>query len=634
MNSKVQIARYENTISYCIMIMVAGILFWRAKYGFIWSDEPYYFETAYRFMQGDKPIINDWYTAQIYSVILVPYMRLMRFILGEGFTGLFLISRYLYVFIQLLVGIICYRVFSKSSKIAALIGSIVFMLYCRANICTISYYSVCSASLCVALMLAYNEVVYANMEGTKLKDKCLFIKVSIWILIGILWGIAIICNPYLAILYIVYYLFLIIYIFRMKNNYGYAPVMLIGTAVIGFLFIYYVLRDVQVADIITGITYVMSDEAYYGSGSILYKFFSGFLYIAYRFRYTILFSIISAAALVVINRKRKLNSISFKTDAKYSLLLLVLNTVILALDVLLPAHSAYTMGTCMAALAVWGIQVYLISDKEYRALFAMMYIPGILAALLMAAASDTRFSATTQGLMIAAVASVIIGIGILRCAKIKYAELLRIGNRKRIACIFLTAICIILLGTSFYDRIFLVYRDREIGQLSEELQEGPAKGIITTNECEKRYDSVWDTVSRISRAEGNLYIMNFCPWAYLATSMRCSPYTAWRIMPDMDDTMGQSYYEVHPDKFPDIVLRLANEYTEYGENVIDNDGIPVDMDAPEQNSLDEEWNNSKIVTELYEEGYRIVEVPCGRMYIRNSSEYEWISEELFTEKNK
>lgn len=41
------------------------LLLWRSRFGFIWSDEPYYFETANRFIQGDMPIVNDWYTAQV-----------------------------------------------------------------------------------------------------------------------------------------------------------------------------------------------------------------------------------------------------------------------------------------------------------------------------------------------------------------------------------------------------------------------------------------------------------------------------------------------------------------------------------------------------------------------------------------
>ena len=64
-------SRIFRLIPYIVMTMIAILLAVRAKYGFIWSDEPFYFSTANRFLQGDKPIIDEWYTAQIYSILIV-----------------------------------------------------------------------------------------------------------------------------------------------------------------------------------------------------------------------------------------------------------------------------------------------------------------------------------------------------------------------------------------------------------------------------------------------------------------------------------------------------------------------------------------------------------------------------------
>lgn len=618
----------NDLIAYLIIMVVAIVLFWRANYGFIWSDEPYYFETAYRFLQGDKPIVNDWYTAQIYSVLLVPYMKLWKAIAGVGFSGLFLFSRYLYVIIQFIVGIICYRFLRVKSRISALIASVLFMLYCRGNIATISYYSICSACLLLTLIMIYHALT--SQEDDRPKSKERFGDIMYWLFSGILWGIVIICNPYLLILCMVYYIVLAKYMHQKKKPLLLLILMVCGVAAVGISFLWYIIRDSQISDIIEGISHVMSDESYYGSENILYKLFSGFLYIANRFKITIILSFMSFVYLVIKNISAYRNRISpVISNTKIKRALFIVNTLILLIDVIYPAHSAYTVGTSMAAIAIWGMQMYLLSDNKDYGFFIMIYVPGWIAALLMSASSDTHFSATTQGMMIAAVASVFFGMRLL--SELQRAILPVINRSIRMLLVgTLSAFFIIIALVTVYDRIFLVYRDKPINQLSVRIENGPASGIITTEECARRYSAIIDTVAKISDIDGNLYLMNFCPWAYLVTDMRCSPYTAWRIMPDVDDKLGQDYYELHLEKFPDIVLRLSYENTEYDDTTESFNGNKNDM-SDDNSELDYAWNHSRIVSELSDMDYRIIDVPCGVMYIRNTDEYDWITKEEFEE---
>ena len=136
-------------IPYLLLTVVFILLLWRSRFGFIWSDEPYYFETANRFMQGDLPIVNDWYTAQIFSVLLVPFVYVWKLFSGGNFTGLFLAARYCSVCLQFIVAILCYRLLRKHSKQVAFTGAALFLVYCRANIGTFSYY----CDLCIKVTL-------------------------------------------------------------------------------------------------------------------------------------------------------------------------------------------------------------------------------------------------------------------------------------------------------------------------------------------------------------------------------------------------------------------------------------------------------------------------------------------------
>lgn len=143
-----------------LIILYGVILLIRAQYGFIWSDEGHYFAVAWRFVQGDLPLIHEWHVSQLHSILLMPYVRLMRLILGEGMPGFLLISRYLYTVCQTSMGLMIYRIFRKENRLAAFFSSIIFMLYCKSNVMTFSYYSIFTFCFTSAAVLQYSVIRY------------------------------------------------------------------------------------------------------------------------------------------------------------------------------------------------------------------------------------------------------------------------------------------------------------------------------------------------------------------------------------------------------------------------------------------------------------------------------------------
>lgn len=651
--------RRKNLISYSVITAVTVLMIWRAKYGFIWSDEPYYFATAYRFVLGDIPVINDWNTGQVYSILLIPYMKLWKAITGTGFTGLFLGSRYLYVGLQTVCGLMFYRVFRKKSCIAALGGALVFMLYCRGGICTISYYSAGLEAVFASLIMIYRAVEQSTLEKIKASSEIKAeVKVEVkakkqtkrnilsefagWIFVGTIWCIAIFCNPYIIILYVLLFAGIVALIRRTKLTDCHPVVMALTTAIMGILILTVVFKGTSINRVVESIQYIFVDESNFGTHSAAFKLVSGFLYVGYRFRYTIGLSALLIIYTVVLNIRKK-REIAIKHINIKRLTMCIINTILLAVNVIYPAHSVYTEGTCMAALAVWGLEMYLLSEIRQKDVFYMFYLPGCVMALLMAAASNTGFSATTQGLTIAAAASILIGHRCIRDMVDKCMETISVASKKILVGIFVCA-AIIVSFTYVYDRIIPVYRDCSLDKLSRTIEDGPAKGIITTDECADRYERISCTMNCLNKVihasgsevgnnatDSSLYVMNFCPWAYLLTDMRPTAYNMWRIMPKDDDNMGQLYYEIHPEKFPDVVLRLSYDNTEYDENTCNTLSGDGKNDTDQGLTLDRSWDNTKLMKQIKDKGYREINVECGTLYINNSDRYDEITGKSFGE---
>ena len=601
-------------ISYLVLTAIFLLLLWRSRFGFIWSDEPYYFETAYRFIQGDLPIVNDWYTAQIYSVLLVPFVYVWKLLSGGDFTGLFLAARYSSVCLQFAVALLCYRMLRKHSPKAALVGAVFFMVYCRANIGTISYYMVGSAAILLSFVML--DVFVRRGVHRTIRH----------FIVGLLWGVAIVCNPYLLLLFLPFFMILCLRTVQKKSNtfdLGSLVALFCGTACVAVYFIgYIVYKGVTIRGIMSSLGYIMSDPSYYGSGGLLMKLLYSFAYVANHFRYTIPLSVVSAGYLLLQYVR------GARLSEKKILILFVINTVILIMDVVYPARSVFTIGSAMAALSIWGWQIFFLTKQKDWKSFWFFYVTGCLIALLMGASSDTHFSATTQGFMIASVGTVIL----TERFREEACKMWQLKKKERVLCKYLLYISVLLvLLYSLYDRIFLVYRDRPIDQLKVRIEAGPAKGISTTAVCAERYDTISAVMRKLNGTKGNLYIMGFCPWGYLYTGMSCSPYTAWRIMPEAEDSLGCSYYTEHPDKFPDIVLRLSYDYSEYTDATVtpDSDKKLIHQDEENRIIMNREWDSTWLIGELKRQNYRRISVNCGTLYIRNTDEYHNINSELF-----
>ncbi len=553
-------------ISCCILILLGIMLFHHAKFGFIWGDEPHYFAVAYRFLQGDIPFLDDWHLSQIYSILLIPFVGLYRWIAGS-FDGILLFFRYFYVILQTLMAMLIFRfLFRKERKMhASLIPSCMFLIFCRANIQTISYYSASAFCFTGACLLAAD-----GSSGThRRQTKHLMLYFS-----GILFGLCVFCNPMILIAIAVMLIHL------RKDRSAWFPMLLGGLTVAGIVCAA-VLPHFDFALFRKYLPEILSTDNGKYEGSKLITLLKVQAW-AFKNSHWVLILFIALGILELLMRKKG------SMNARRKSICCILNGVILVLSFLFTNRSVYWSCISLFAGLLSGIDLMLLSENREREFCFDMIILGIIAALCWSVTSDTGFSAALIGYLTAAVGALYEGIHNL-------TDLLKDSESGLQRGLVLSALLAVMLvpADMMRERLSLFYRDAPYNQLTEQIGSGPGKGIITTSECVRRYEDIMNSLAPLQAKEGTLYISGFCPWGYLCTDLKVGSFTTYRIISDEENEKLERYYETHPAKQPDYVLALNACDDEYDgisilECTYDPDRFPIFSELAEAGTYSSE----------------------------------------------
>ena len=589
-----------------LIILYGIILLVRAKYGFIWSDEGHYFAVSWRFVQGDLPLVHEWHVSQLHSILLIPYVKIMRLILGEGMQGFLLISRYLYTVLQTVMGVLIYRIFRKENRPAAFLSSIIFMLYCKSNIMTFSYYSIFTFCFTGAVILQYSVI-----RGNDLTQRQETIRM---ICSGLLWGPAIVCNPYSLVLF---FLDLLAVRLLAGNRITLKQMILttLAAAIPGICTVIFILSAGPVTTIIQSLPYIMSSDGGNYSQPFLEKFAWKLIHPFLLYRTTNTVSLLLFAALLAI-RKFKGN-----IPVPVKLVSLVIISALLMINVF-TRDSSVTMLTQpeLLALSVWGLDLFILSERADHVKLIMLWLNGMIAAVFCGLSSDTGMNAMIQGYVVSSIGVTMLLPEILP----QISEGFGTYTKYIRYCVLIPFL--ITTGIMVRNRIVRIYRDMDFPYLTETISEGPGAGIRTSGECVRRYNEIYDTLQQLDSYDGDLYLSGLCPWGYLSTDMKVGNFTTWRITLDEQNHKGMDYLEMNPEKLPEIMIRLSGDNGEYGRNdlkYIKNGTIAEYSETLESRMLDEDREN-RLIEKLSSLNYRSVTTPCGELYYSDDPEYESI----------
>lgn len=581
--------------SYIILGLGVLLLFCKCFYSFCWSDETFYFSTAYRFYQGDSIFLHEWFPTQLSAIILLPLFSLYMAVTGSA-SGIILFFRICFVVFASISSLMVYQILKNPiRKTTALFCAVTVLFYTHLNIATLSYYTISVHCFLLAMLLIYH---YYQTQ----KKRYLFIS-------GILFALCVLALPTMAVAY--FLVMAVLLLLLISQHMSKLPAAFwecikkaelksvclytfLGICIPAILFFIFLLTNVSITDFINAIPYVLSDEEH--GTSLIYplkKFFIGinevYGYAAY------------AGYLLIL--------ITFFLGRFFSD---TLRKAAAAMDFILFAiyfacslgHTGYIQtALCMAALPLF----FLTKKKNWK-LFFLLFGGGMIFSVVYSYSSNGYLYILSMGHFIASIAAIMF---IQDFAAEQLSHLSLYGKLCQVLCT--AVICVAVLQTITL-RIVNVYRDAPMSELTAKITEGPACGLYTTEEHLSMYQTVYDTLMTYCQSDSEglitknqtLFITKLLPYGYMCTDLKCAAPTTWRTA--FNSMRLEPYYEMNPERFPDLILVLDEQYGSY-DTCGDIEADPT----PNANEID-----GYLLDYVNENHYEKLSVPCGILYRRSS----------------
>ncbi|MCR5235184.1 MAG: hypothetical protein K6E53_14965 [Lachnospiraceae bacterium] len=581
---------------YIIIALSALILLIRGMYSFCWSDETFYFSTVHRFFTGDSIFKHEWFPTQLSSVILLPFYALYYLIMG-GNTGVILYFRIMFVVMSTVNSVIMFNILKQHASVfTSLACSISLMFYTHLNIATMSYYTMSVQLFLMSMLLVYHYFRSLNRNHL--------------IISGILFAFSVLSLPTLSLAWLAIIIVTGIIIYRSgrlaKGNEAAQsadssrlPEILkytfIGIVIPAALFFIYLLCTVSLSDFFRAVPYVLSDEEH-GTSLIypLQKFFIGINEVFGYGAYAAYILVIVTFAASFVKR--------FRNNTFY--LLIFIADVILFIDLFICSlgHTGYIQ----TALCLFTLPLFFIQKKKDMKLFCTLVLSGLIFSLVYSYSSNGYLYVLSMGHFISSIGCILI---LEQFAK----EMLPIKNTGSVFLVCSTAIICACLVQTMTLRLVNIYRDAPVQMLNFKISYGPAKGLYTTADHYVAYNVVTSTIHKYCQSgnlentgsgTGTIFITRILPFGYMCTDLKCAAPTTWRT--PFNSERLEPYYTMNPDRYPDMILVLNDEYGSY----LSCGDIEADP-APNENEI-----GGYLLDYVNRNDYEIKTVPCGTLYKR------------------
>lgn len=534
-----------------VCLLFGGLLLYlsRIRCGFADLDESFYLTIPYRLVQGDGLLKQEWHLTQLYSVLVYPILKLFLFINGST-DGIYLSFRYIYLLLQFSVTGIGYLLLRKRDKIAALASCMIFFMYTIENMTVVSYNT-------LGLMTLWLWIVISLHEGKHTKIQ--------YILLGIILAANVLCDPYMLFAYIIYMFFCIWK--RDDGLFGLKAFLYvtIGSIIVFLVFCAFVLSRASFAEVLRNLPYIFDDPCHVHWP--LSSYFDSIIWLLDWFKPYFIAMLLGGAAAVIW---RKWSRLIFSG-------LCLLSMLFGAVLVYFKSSGIGRYGH-MLPLTLLGLLAFLLTKKKDWEIFQKGWVVGVIFAMSMNFCSDQGVYAICWSSTVPSAFSIFL---------IKdYLEEQEDWNWKWYGFAFLIAA---QLGCQIYQLTnYAFWEDVSPRELTSEIEEGPLRGILTTEEKKNYYDINYHNLKNLGNLEGkNILMFKDMPCGYLiAESARSSGYTSWfDFCDDMNEEKLVKFYELYPEKEADIIY--LHTWLECGWN-------------------DEEWEQW-----CEENGYRKIDFPEG-----------------------
>ena len=520
----------KKIISYIAILLFSCFLFSRARYGYIYNDEPFILTLAHRLLKGDALLCDEWHPTQL-TGYLNYFITKVYFMFHSSTEGMILNFRYIYVVLWTLTILVIYRRISKYTKkpIITCFACLYLLLFSSMDIMTLSYnfYSLAGVMLC------YTFVVTGNKKWE-------------YFLSGIFYSIATLASPYLSIVFILYYIGYGIYkwILKKEINNKWKEVtlyLLYGVLVSVVLFVIFFFRHGGSIDkAIQTLHYVFTDNQY-PNKSFAWTIL-GFLGTAYFKFYLFAFILIGTYLIGKIFKRKDIRWFEVHCALFVLLMPWMRNNY----------RYYYYFNKQIVQMCFLGFHA-LIINKNRNKTFTVLYFVGFLFGFVLYATSDLQAIATSIGLCVSGFASFFL---IYDCLN-QY----EINNIIKWLCCFGVMIaqinCQVKLRNSKY------YWDFDISHNTYEINNSIAKGIYVTESEYNEYESIYDNLKKYIPEHSKLCCLSKKPLIFLMNDSEYNTYSAWISgSKDYKIRRMKAYYKSHLDKMPDYVYVTKDDFDE------------------------------------------------------------------------
>ena len=534
-------------IYFLLFAAIFAMLLYKCPYGFGTMDETFWLTVPRRFLQGDRLLVDESHLSQFSFLTMVPEMWLYLLMMGTT-EGIVLNFRYIYT---VLWSAGCLFFFFRTrtiNKYAAMSASLFMLPFAPYGIMAFSYNS-------LGVLYQLNAVIFLLCARKRQKLQ--------FVLSGAFYAGAVLCCPYMAVVYLIYSAAL--GISRRRGNkphivwngadaffcwrYFTMGVCIPAVLVLVMLFSRSSLREVAEA-----MQFALTDPEHSNfSFLVRTREYLSFIAASNAWFYPMLGTLILMTVAGLLRRRAVWFGVVCAAAVMYLRQFMVER-----------AHLNYLM----FPLTFVGIYILAVTRrKSIRQIGILWWIPGVLYTYCLNCSSNQAFYAISMAAAVSSAASIFMMW--LYCDELKeeYQRRERIPDGKSFLrsqawkAAYL-AVIITLLFQMKYEipvRYRSVYWEEGVMTRKEpltELEEGPEKGIICAWEFADMYHGLYPEVKGI---EGKrvLYLTDEV-WMSLVNENENAGYSGWlgRMMYDGEVILKrlQDYYRRNPHKVPELIF--------------------------------------------------------------------------------
>ena len=510
-------------------------------------DEGFYLTIPYRLIQGDCLLVDEWHVSQLAGFLLIPVLKLYLLVFRST-EGIYLAFRYIYLCFLGATTVVSYMILRKRDQKLAVLACMIFFMFTPNYVKLLNYNS-------IGLMGVWLSVVLMLTQTRFVRTK--------YVILGVLLAVVVLCNPYMALLYFLYT------IICMTGNFsGLIPgrnihpdgaeaglyqeragrgtiqereelfglkawmFVTVGAGILLAIFLVFLLSRTTVAEITENFVYIFWDPAH--EKKTISNFFESIIWFIDWFKWFFLVFGAGVLGAVFCPKLRKLMYIGLML---LSVLLWVLLVVFKS-----PGVGKHMI---MLPLTMLGGTAFALTREKAWDIFIKGWMVGIVYAVCMNLSSN-------QGVYVMCNACTISSCVSLFLIRDFFEEHPEWRSRSW----WFAALAAAQLLSEAGVNLRAVYGEDNISALTCQIEQGPQKGIWTTEEKKEDYNINYENIKSIGNLAGKtIMFFNYFPCGYLAANeAENGAFSAW--VPEykrLDSGRLPVYYEFHPDKVPDVI---------------------------------------------------------------------------------